>query len=439
MTHKLRIAGLASVSALALALTACQGGGAPATPASTPNAPASTGAGQAVTLTWWHNMNSDPGMSYWAGVAKDFEAAHPGVTIDVQVIQNEDLRSKLKTVLQSPSTAPVIFQQWGGGEMADQVKAGYLEDITAATADSVNTIGAGNVSGWQVDGKTYGLPYTLGPEGIYYSKDLFQKAGVDATTIKTLDDLNAAVQKLKDAKIQPIAVGAKDAWPAGHWYYNFALRACSTDVMKQTVSTLKFDDPCWLTAAQNLKTFADTQPFNRGFLTTAAQQGAGSAAGLVANHRAAMDLMGVWEPGVIGGLTPDKKDLPDLGWFPFPQIPGGQGDPNAAMAGGDGMSCYANAPAACAEFLNYMVSDDVQAKYAATGSLPSNPNGSSGLTNPVLQQIAAASKNFTFTQLWLDTAYGASVGNAINSGVVNLLAGKGTPEDLVKAMNNPPK
>ena len=52
-----------------------------------------------------------------------------------------------------------------------------------------------------------------------------------------------------------------------------------------------------------------------------------------------MELMGNWDPGVIAGLTPDQKPLPDLGWFPFPAVAGGQGDPSAIMGGVDGYSC----------------------------------------------------------------------------------------------------
>jgi raffinose/stachyose/melibiose transport system substrate-binding protein len=32
---------------------------------------------------------------------------------------------------------------------------------------------------------------------------------------------------------------------------------------------------------------------------------------------------------------------------------------------------------------------------------------------------------------YLDTNYGQNVGNALNSGVVNILAGKGTPADVL--------
>ncbi len=115
--------------------------------------------------------------------------------------------------------------------------------------------------------------------------------------------------------------------------------------MNTAGTSLKFTDPCWTKAGNDLQAFLKVNPFQPGFLTTAAQVGAGSSAGLVANHKAAMELMGAWDPGTIASLTPNQKPLPDLGWFPFPSVPGGAGDPSAMMGGIDGYSLSQNAPA----------------------------------------------------------------------------------------------
>src|SRR4051794_25744516 len=42
-----------------------------------------------VTLTWWHNGTNDPLKGLWQKVADEFEAAHPGVTVEVSPVQNE--------------------------------------------------------------------------------------------------------------------------------------------------------------------------------------------------------------------------------------------------------------------------------------------------------------------------------------------------------------
>src|ERR1700759_2641528 len=121
---------------------------------------------------------------------------------------------------------------------------------------------------------------------------------------------------------------------------------------------------CSTKAGKDVDAFNKTNPFNTGFLTTAAQQGAGSSAGLVANHKAAMELMGAWDPGTIQTLTPNQKPLPDLGWFPFPAVPGGQGDPSAMMGGIDGYSVSPNAPKEAFQFLGFLLTTPQQKAYA---------------------------------------------------------------------------
>lgn len=402
---------------------------------------ASNGGGDAsgngkVTMTFWHNSTTGPGKAYWASTVKDFEAKHPNVTINIQAIQNEDLDGKLQTALNSGS-GPDIFLQRGGGKMNAMVKAGQVMDITSSrTAATKAAVSAGTFKGYESGGKIYAMPVDVLPEGIWYSKDLFKAAGITETPT-TLDELNADVTKLKASGVAPIAVGAKDAWPAAHWYYNFALRECSASTLEKAATTLKFDNACWSKAGQQTKSFFGTDPFNDGYLTTAAQQGAGSSAGLVANHKAAMELMGSWDPGVISSLTPDAKPLADLGWFPFPTISGGKGDPAAMMGGLDGYSCSAKAPkVACTQFLNFIVTKDAQeAYYKAFSTIPVNKDAQSVVQESYLKSVLAAYSEAPFVSQYLDTLYGQNVGNALNTSVVDLLAKKGTVADIIKNTN----
>ena len=50
--------------------------------------------------------------------------------------------------------------------------------------------------------------------------------------------------------------------------------------------------------------------------------------------------------------------------------------------------------------------------------------------------VAEGLADSSFVQLWLDTAFGTTVGNAMNEGIVNLFGGTGTPEDIVKKMQD---
>ncbi|MFJ3407999.1 ABC transporter substrate-binding protein [Promicromonospora sp. NPDC090134] len=425
MMRKTRASGILALSAtVALLATACSGGGS--------NEGGSDGD---VTMTFWHNSTTGAGKAYWEDTVAAFEEANPGVTINVQAVQNEEMDGKLQTALNS-GDAPDIFMARGGGKLADVVEAGQVMDLSDSIDDATMTaVGDAGFSAFTVDGAIYGMPTAILPGGIYYSQDLFDEAGVSGTPT-TVEELDAAVSDLKAADIAPIALGAKDAWPAAHWYYFFALRECSQETLESAAASRSFDDECWLRAGEDLQALANTEPFNDGYLTTSAQQGAGSSAGLIANHKAAMELMGAWDPGVIASLTPDQKPLADLGWFPFPATDGGDGDPAAFMGGVDGYSCFVEAPPECAEFLNFFMQKEYQEGYAeAFVTLPASKDAQGVVTDPALKSVLEAYNKAPYVSVWLDTLYGQNVGNALNAGVVDMLAGNGNPQSIVDAVN----
>ncbi|MDR0285338.1 MAG: extracellular solute-binding protein [Propionibacteriaceae bacterium] len=382
----------------------------------------------------WHNGTGEKGPAVFEKAVSDFEAAHSNVKINITIVQNEDFDGKLQTAM-AGGTTPDIFLQRGGGKLNDQVKADQVMDITSLIDPQVKSEIGGNWALETLDSKIYAVPMSLQPEGFWYSGNLFKDAGVDAKSITDMTSLSAAVDKLKASSKSAISLGGKDAWPAAHWFYQFALRQCSKDVIQGLVGAQNFDDPCWLAALQSLADFAKTEPFNSGFLTTAAQQGAGSSAGMVANYQAAMELMGAWEVGVIGGLTPDKKNLPDLGFFPFPKVDGGKGDQAAMMAGADAYSCSIKAPKECADFLNFLGAKAQQEGFSeAFSQIPANSTASGKVTDPALKAAADALAKSPYTVLWIDSALGQDTGNAVNAAVVALLAGSADPAAALAQM-----
>ena len=409
-----------------LALSACSG-------------PSDSSSDSKVSMTLWHNATTGPGAAFWKTTVADFEKANPNVTIKIQAIQNEDLDGKLQTALNS-GDAPDIFLQRGGGKMAAMVQAGQLMDLSdKVSSDTKKVVSDGSFKAETYQDKVWAMPVSVLPGGLFYSQDLFKAAGITEAPA-TIDDLSADVQKLKATGVAPIALGAKDAWPAAHWFYWFALRECSGATMEKTADSKDFSDGCWLKAAQDLQDFAAQDPFNEGFLTTSAQQGAGSSAGLVANHKAAMELMGAWDPGVIASLTPDQKPLPDLGFYPFPELSGGKGEPGAIMGGVDGYSCSVKAPKQCADFLNYIATTPVQeAYYKAFNAPPVNTEAQKQVTEPYLQDVLAAYNKAPYVSQWLDTVLGQNIGNALNVAVVDMLAGKSDPKGLIQAANDAAK
>src|SRR5690242_11518476 len=99
-----------------------------ATEAPATQAPATEAPAKKVTIEWWHITTVDPGKTLWQTMANEYMAAHPNVTINITILENEAFKTKLTTVMQG-GTPPDIFQSWGGGVMNDQIAAGMLQDI----------------------------------------------------------------------------------------------------------------------------------------------------------------------------------------------------------------------------------------------------------------------------------------------------------------------
>lgn len=422
MARNRLLSAVAMTAGVALLAAGCSGG----------SGTTSDDSADGTTLTWWHNSNNEPGKGYYEKVAADFEAANPGVTIEISALAHEDMLTKLDASFQTGDT-PDVYMERGGGELAAHVDAGLVQDLSDGSSEAIEKIG-GSVAGWQVDGKTYALPFSLGVVGFWYNKALFQQAGITEVPA-TMADLVAASDKLKAAGIEPISVGAGDKWPAAHYWYYLALRHCSEQVLTDAVTLKDFSDPCFVAAGADLEKLIGAEPFNAGFLATPAQTGPTSASGLLATRKVAMELAGHWEPGVMQGLTEDKQGLgADTGWFPFPAVEGGEGDPAAALGGGDAWACSAEAPPECVDFVNYLLSDEVQMGFAEQSmGLPTNPAATGSVADPVLADLLTFRNEAPFVQLYFDTAFGENIGGAMNDAIALLFAGQASPQDIVDA------
>lgn len=421
MKNRRRSALAASLVALVALATACSSSG------------SKTSKDGKVTLTWWHNATADPGKTQWQKIADAYHSAHPKVTIKVEPIQNEQFTTKVPVALQGDNP-PDIYQQWGGGALATQVQSGKLMDLTQLTSGWIDELGPG-VKGWQADGKQYGVPFDYHIVGFWYRKDLFAQAGVTSTPT-TMPEFNAAVGKLKAAGIAPIAIGSKDRWPDAFYWDYFVLRECPKATVVDSLAKKSLDDPCFTKAGEDLKALLDTKPFQKAFLGTPAQQGAGSSAGLVANGKAAMELQGDWEMAVMPSLATDKNFASKLGWFPFPSVPGAGGDQQAALGGGDGFSCTKSAGAACADFLKYVSSAPVQRELvqAKAATLPANPEANDAITDPTLKTVLSYLQQVQYNQLYFDQALPTNAGQALNDAVANFFAGKGSPKAIADSV-----
>ncbi|YCK41923.1 extracellular solute-binding protein [Actinomadura sp. ATCC 39365] len=379
-----------------------------------------------VTLEWWHLSTAEPLKSLWAQRAKDFEAAHPNVTIKATVLENDAYKAKLTTITQS-GKAPDVFVTWGGGVLKQQIDAGLVKDVSGDVASVLGTFTPAALSAYQFDGRTYGLPTDIGLVGFWYNKKLFAKAGISAppaTWAEFLDD----VKKLKASGATPIALAGKEKWP-GHYYWAYlAMRIAGLPALTQAGVDHDFTKPDFVAAGQQVKALADLQPFQKGFLGAGYGTPDGQAA-TVSNGKAAMELMGQWAPAVQKDAGKGLGD--DLGFFPFPAVEGGKGSIGDAFGGGNGLSVGADAPQEAVEFVKFMTQLDQHTKaVAAGGVLPVLKGEESAVKDANLKQVATLLAGASGYQLYLDQAYPPAVGQQVNDSVADLIAGTRTPEQI---------
>lgn len=442
-THRL-FSVLAMLVVVAMLFTACTPAAAPAQqPAASAQpspVPAQPTPAPKVTINWWHITTAEDQKAVWQKLADEYMAAHPNVTIEITVLENEAFKTKLTTVMQS-GTPPDIFQSWGGGVMNQYATAGLLQDITSALdADGGawrNTFSPGALAVYAYQGKNYGVPWDMGMVGFWYNKALFTKAGI-ANPPATWSELLNDVKKLKDAGITPIALGAGDKWPAAFWWEYLATRIGGQAAFDAASSRKgAFSDAAFVGAGQKILDLVALKPFQDGFLGATW----GDEATAVGNGKAAMDLMGQWAPGAFKDNSADKKGIGDnLGWFPFPAVEGGAGAGTDALGGGNGFAIGKNAPPEAVDFVKYLTRAESQVQCAKVGfCVPVVKGGEAGLTDPLLkavQQGAAAAKYF---QLYYDQYLPPAMGSVVNDSVQGILAGILTPDKAAQALEDSAK
>jgi raffinose/stachyose/melibiose transport system substrate-binding protein len=389
-----------------------------------------------VTIQWWHISTAENEAAYWQGLADAYTEANPNVTIEITILSNEDFKARLTTVMQG-NDPPDLFQSWGGGVLWAFAEAGLLRNITPELEgewkDSIAAQAALNLYGQ--DGEYYGVPWDWGLVGMFYNKALFEQVGLDPEAPPaTWSEFLAAVQTFKDAGITPISLGELEKWPGHFWWVYLAIRLGGEEAFLKAYSREGgFTDEPFVQAGQHLQELIALEPFPEGFLGL----GYGDQETIMGNGEAAMELMGQWSPSSQISNSSSGEGLGEnLGWFPFPAVEGGAGDPTDAMGGGNGFAVGANAPDETVDFLKFITSEEAQRAGYAVGFLTPTVAGVDDLyaEDPIKAAIVEARNNAAYFQLYYDQFLPPAVGEAVNDAVETLFAGAATPEEAAAAI-----
>lgn len=388
-----------------------------------------------VTVRLVHVDQNPEVSAFYNDLARRFEASRPGVKVEIQYLENESYKKKLTTLLQSPDR-PNILYSWGGGVLREQVKAGVIEDLSAPmnAAWKERFIPAA-VQAYTLDNKIYGVPFQVSQVGFFYNKDLFAKAGVNAASIKTWDDLLGAVRKLRDAGITPIMTGGADKWPLHFYWSHLAIRIGGRSAFEAALrgEGKGFADETFVRAGELFKQLADLKPFQPGYLGASFPQSAGQ----FGDGKGAMMLM---LNGLLGSMkanSADKQGIPDekLGWMPFPTVPGGKGDPGDTLGGLNGWLVTKGSPKEATEFLRFFSEAQNQRVAAERGFyLPVVNGAQDAVKRPILRHLVENVGKSKYHQIFYDQMLGPSVGAVVNDISADLAAGRIKPADAAAAV-----
>ncbi|TNB47660.1 extracellular solute-binding protein [Martelella lutilitoris] len=392
------------------------------------------------TIKWLHLENQEPVLELWNQIVDEYEQANPGVTIDMQFLENQAFKAKLPTLLQS-SEIPSMFYTWGGGVLKAQGETGVLRDITPALdADGGkwrNQLNASSIDGMTIDGKVWAAPTQTGVVSFFYNKELFDKAGVDGAQIKTWDDFIGAVKTLKDAGITPIAGGGGDKWPL-HFYWSYlAMREAGQDgfAAAKAGEGDGFAGEPFVKAGELAAELGALEPFQNGYLGATWND----ALAAYGDGRAAMILSFESTGRTQASNSTDGKGLAEdnIGIFPFPVIEGTPGVVTDNLGGLTGWAVTKDAPPETEGFLEYFTSPDVAKRWSAVAkTIPVTKGVAETITDPLLKVSAEALAKETWHQNYLDQDLGPNVGAVVNDMSVAIMSGQISPEDAAQQIQD---
>ncbi|EOT42704.1 MULTISPECIES: ABC transporter substrate-binding protein [Enterococcus] len=246
-------------------------------------------------------------------LAKEYEEKNPDIKINVETVGGgSDYGAALKSKFSS-GNEPNIYNI-GGPEDVNM----WVDSLTdLSDTESAKQALDGTLTGATKDGKVLGLPYNIEGYGVLYNKEIFEKAGIDASTIKSLDDLETAAKTLDSKKSElgidaPFALAAKEQWITGLHGSNAFLNAeFDNDVMKAYESkTVEFKYGDQFKKYLDISNKYSVQPTNSLDYSQQIEQ-------LFSNGKVAMTQQGNWVYPTIEGINKDLANK-NIGLLPIP-------------------------------------------------------------------------------------------------------------------------
>lgn len=244
-----RLSAVSMIAGLSV-LTACGGNSASGNvtaadgAATVPAANAAPAGGAPVTIEFWYGLGGKLGENMESLIQK-FNASQQEVIVK-GIVQADytETEQKLQAAIATGQVPAAVLSS-----NIDWARKGYfaaMDELIAGQpdfnqADFVQTF----LSQGQVDGKQYFLPMYGTTQVMYYRKDAFEKAGIDASQIKTWEDLAAAAKKMTVTEGGKTSFyGWEPMWGSGNMID--AVLSKGGSILSEDGKTVTIDSPEWI-------------------------------------------------------------------------------------------------------------------------------------------------------------------------------------------------
>lgn len=262
ISRKRGLAGAATLSALALTLSACGGGAADSTSGQSAASGASSGEQVELNFHTWL-----PTQVQWPELVAAFEAENPDIKINFTREEDYDaFRTNLDNEILAGET-PDIYGIQAGSSFDDYAEYALpVDDYASTWIDGVREESLKETT--TADGTLAAVPIlTAGMEFYLYNKTLVEANGLKLPT--TYDEMKALADKANAAGLTPFAMGAADTWHVADFFVWLSNQyGEGGEIYKAAAGEIPWDSDALVQAATDWQKLFTDGIFQQGALTT---------------------------------------------------------------------------------------------------------------------------------------------------------------------------
>jgi multiple sugar transport system substrate-binding protein len=136
---------------------------------------------------------SDNTEGFWRDLISQFESQNPGAKVKLQTVSWTDINQKITTLVSTQQAPDILNLDAYANFAGDDLLLPADEVLSSDTQDDFIDQFAEN---GKYDGTQYGIPFVGSVRGLFYNKDIFKKAGIQAPP-ETWDELREDALKIK--------------------------------------------------------------------------------------------------------------------------------------------------------------------------------------------------------------------------------------------------